>query len=250
MATREVPYRRTRLVRSGRVSVAASLSAAAVLLVSAMLQFVASLQRWVVFRNSLTANEISAEDHLYDYTIPMDPWVPIGTAAELYGAGVLLTALGILILPLSAWTGRRAFRYRGVAVAVFVGEFLIALLVAGSLSIDGAHALISGVSGSPSPLQHWGALGWVSVIGLTVMAVLWRGSRALMVACIFLLGSTFVGYLMATFVIAPMLSGGSHDTAPWTETVVAASVAIAGVAMASAARPARQRMPVRPTSAL
>ena len=65
---------------------------------------------------------------------------------------------------------------------------------------------------------------------------MWRKPRSAMITCVFLLGSTALGYVLAAFLIAPIVAGeASHDTTPWTETVVAASTAAAGVAMILAA---------------
>lgn len=91
-----VPDQRTLTVRFPWVSVTGSLIAAVLFLGSAVLQLMASLQRWVVFRSSLTPEDRSAEDHLYDYTWPSAPWTPIGTAAELFGVGTLILAPGVV----------------------------------------------------------------------------------------------------------------------------------------------------------
>jgi hypothetical protein len=57
-----------------------------------------------------------------------------------------------------------------------------------------------------------------------------------MTACVFLIGSTALGGMLAASLIAPLIAnGGSHDTTPWTESVVAASTAAAGLAMIFAA---------------
>jgi hypothetical protein len=245
MSAIEVPDQQTRTVRFRWVSVIGALVAAALFLGSGGLQLVASLQRWVAFRASLE-EPISAEDHLYDYSFAWDPWVPVGTAAELLGIGVLLMAIGVLAMPLGVLTWARAIAGRRVAVVVVIVEFMIAILVAYSFAVYGAHALLSGLAGEPSPLRDSGGLGWISVFGLLVLTVLWvPKSRAAMIASVFLLGSTGLGYLIAAFVIAPILAGGpSHDTTPWTETVIAASTAAAGVAMLLTAwMAARRREP-------
>lgn len=229
MATTEVPDLRPTTRRIEWASVIGSLIAAALFLVAAALQLTASLQRWVVFAGSRTGDDRSVEDHLYDYSYPYEPWEPIGTAAQLYGAGLLLTAVGVLILPIGvAAMRRRRTRYR---VVLTIGEVVTAALVAGALGIDGAHALISGLTGTPSPLQHTGAVGWVAFFGLIALGVIWHSSRAAVTTCAFLIGSTWLGYLLAAFVIAPLFAGGSHDTTRWTETVVAATTAAAGIAM-------------------
>jgi hypothetical protein len=69
-----------------------------------------------------------------------------------------------------------------------------------------------------------------------VLLVLWRRrSWAATAACAFLIGSTGLGWFLASYLVAPLITGGSHDTAPWSETVVAASTAAAGIAMILAA---------------
>ncbi len=196
---------------------------------SAALQMTASLQRWVWFRDDRSPRDPSAEDHLYDYAYPADPWVPIGNAAELYGLGYLLLALAVLAA--------------AAAVAVHTGIVagLLAAIVAGSFALDGVHAVLSGVSGVPSPVQDWISLQWsISAIGclcLIGLAILWaRVSRAAAVSSLLLLGNTVPGYLIATFATAPAIAGyQSHDTTPWTETVVAISAAAAGITMLAAA---------------
>lgn len=230
-------------VRFQRAAIIFSLTAAGLFLGSAVLQFVASLQRWVVFRSSLGPDGIMAEDHLYDYFFPfesMDPvgtidaWEPVGTAAQLFGTGLLIQALGILAMAIGvvALPGA-ASRHSAIRVITAVCEVMLATVVAAAFGIYGAHALISGLAGAPSPLQPWVAIGWLGFAGLGALGALWLSrSREAALACVFLIGSSLAGYLIATYLIAPVVAGyTSHDTTPWTETVVAASTAAAAVAM-------------------
>lgn len=203
-----------------------SLIAAGLFFGSAALQLIASLQRWVVFR---AANlEFVAENHLYDYSFPYAPWENAGTSAQLFGTATLLLALGVLATAFSVAAIPRTPRRR-IAAAI---DAALGILVAGSFAITGAHALISGITGTPSPLYEYGALGWVAVVGLIILIVRWaRRSPAAMMACLFLMGATGLGYFIAAFQIAPLLTGyASHDTTPWTETVVAIWTALAGTA--------------------
>ena len=212
----------TQPVLSSRSSVSWSLTVAGLFLGSAMLQFVASLERWVVLRNSATRTETSIEDHLFDYSYPADPWENLGTTAQLFGVGLLLVALGILAMLRVARNGRV--------------ERMLSLATAASFGIAGVHALVSGLLGVPSPLQYLPVqvlLNLVGFVGLIALAARWmRTAWAASVSCVLLLGVTLPGYLLATFQFAPVLAGyQSHDTTPFTETIVAVSTAAAGVAM-------------------
>lgn len=241
MSAIEVTDQGTRTALAHWVSLLCFCAAAGLFLASAALQLIASLERWVVFRGSLGSLGEKAEDHLYDYSLPSgdgSEWENVGTAAQLFGAGTLLLAPGILVMALGVWTlpGTTVLRFS------ILPEIVLALLAATLLGINGAHALLSGLADSPSPLQDLFNLGFVSFVALVALGALWlRRSRPAAVACAFLTGASLVGYIMATYLIAPLISGGSYDTAPWTETVVAATAAAAGFAMLFAVRGAIRR---------
>jgi hypothetical protein len=244
MSVIEVSDHNTQTLGSRRASAISSLAAAGLFLGSAVLQLTASLQRWVLFRAS--SGQYVPEDHLYDYSFPYGPWENIGTSAQLFGAGTLLLALGVLAMAIGVITLPSATAHRGVAVILGTAEIVIAVLVAGSFAISGAHALVSGVTGAPSPLHQYGAMGWLALFGLILLIVRWGfKSPAAMMACVFLIGSTWLGHFIAAFQIAPILAGYvSHDTTPWTETVMAVWTAVAGVSMIFAAgQAARFRAP-------
>jgi hypothetical protein len=205
-----------------------SLVAAVLLLASAGLQLVASLERWVFLTNSWTRTDAWIEDSRFDYFYPADPWENLGTTAEMFGLGTVLLACGILAMARAAeGTISRPAR-------------LLSAVTASSFALTGLHALVSGVFDAPSPLQHPAVqllLGAVGFIGLGVLGIRWlRSSAATSAACVFLLGASLPGYLWAAFVIAPAVAGTqSYDTTPWTETVVAATIAAAGLSMLVAA---------------
>ncbi len=233
MSTFDASGQRRRTDHLPWASIISLLAAAGLFMGSALLQLIASLQRWVVFSGSRQLGDISAEDHLFDYYFPFDPWVPVGTAAQLFGIGALIQALGVLVMAVGVATlPNVSERHRGIAAIMVSVEIALAVLVAAWFGLHGAHALASGTSGTPSSLQHLFLLGFVSTDALIALAVLWRNKLwAASVACVFLIGLSLAGYLLATYVIAPLFAGSSHDTAPWTETVVAASTAAAGIAM-------------------
>ena len=233
MSAVDVTEHEKRTLQHGGVSAFWSLSAAALFLASAVFQLLASLQRWIIFARSQPAYR--AEDHLFDYSYPIEPWESIGTAAQLFGIGVLLLAFGLVPMALGVITLPRP-----APGGSFLGnliDVIVALLVAGSFALHGAHALLSGVSDTASPLQQYATLGWVSLIGLCILAVRWwRRSAAAMMTSIFLIGSTGLGYYLAAFFVASLFAGyTSHDTTPWTETVIGGWTAAAGVAMIFAA---------------
>lgn len=220
-------------VRERRASVRWALIAAAALGASTALQVQASWQRWVTARGSWTQGDRSIEDHLYDYMIPADPWVSIGSAAQVYGIGMLLLAAGILAMTRTLIPrASGVFRFTSAVVAAVFG-------------LNGAHALVSGLIGAPTPLQSLFpqmALALIPVIGLAVLAArAFPRSPLVAIAYVCLLGSTALGLIVSTFLIAPTVIGyQSHDTTPWSEAFVAASTALAGAAvLASAVASAR-----------
>lgn len=224
-------------VRLPKASVFGFLAAAVLFMASAVLQHLASIQRWVVLRGQRPGNELTVEDHELDYSFPADPWETIGTAAQLFGAATLLQAVGVLAMALGVLAVPRVAPNRIGIVA----EPALALLVAAAFAVMGAHALISGINGAPSDLQHSRVLAplmvWCGFGGLAALAWLWSGmSRAASVACVFLVGSNMFGAAIANFTVAAMIAGYvSHDTTPWLESVVAGTSAAAALAMVFAA---------------
>jgi len=213
--------------RRGAGAVGWSLAAAVLLLASAALQQVASLERWVVARDTWTRNDVSVEDNLFNYFWPTDPWESLGTTAQLYGVGALLLAIAVLAMARAA----RAAEDRDTGI-----ERTLVSVTAGSFAVTGLHALVSGIVGEPTPLQYVALpllAGLVGCVGLVILGVRWMwASTATSLACALLLGSTLPGYWVAAYLITPALTGYfSYDTTPWTETVVAATTGAGGIAM-------------------
>ena len=190
-------------VRGGRYG----LVAGALLMISALLQGAAAAQRWAFAGPETVLPDRAIEDHLYDYVIPADPWVSVGSAASLFGLSYLLIGAALVCLGVGgrAIGGRTtASRYGAVAAAPF------ALL--------GLHALVSGLWGIPSLLQHLVAtyggffLGVIQVVALVVFAV-FIASRAL----IWAVGVADpdrrdrVRYVWAMISVAPILVGYQSD---------------------------------------
>jgi hypothetical protein len=205
---------------------ASTMLAAVLVLASAGLQQRAALERWP--DDGRLRGGHSIQSHLFDYTFPADPWESLGVAAELIGIGYLLLACA---LPL-AFADARSRGDRAVIPAV-VGA-------AGSFGYLGVHALVSGLLDAPTVLQSTlvaavpGLLAPVSLVALVVLHARPRPVTA--AACALLLGATLPGHLVAMFFVAPVIVGfASHDTTPWTESVVAAWTALAGILLLVAA---------------
>lgn len=160
----------------------------------------------------------------------------IGTTAQFFGVGILIQAFAVVVMAIGILLAPKIAKGRYSIVAI--GEFGIAIVVAATFAVLGTHAFNSGIDGTPSPLQNMWALGHIGLLGLLALAWLWwRKLRTASVACLFLTGSTLMGYFLSMYLIAPIVtSGGSHDTTRWTESVVAASTAAAAVAIIMAAR--------------
>ena len=201
--------------------------AAALLLVSALLQFAAAAQRWLFFDAGALASEVSVEGHMYDYTFPTESWQSIGSAALLFGIGYLLLAVAMVILtvavvPHSSW----------LTVAA------VAPLVAASPVLIGIRAALSGLNGAPAflgPIAEGGFMtfGVAQLVGLGLLTAFARRQSAVLGAgVVFLFGTTITGYLVATFWIVPMAVGYvSHDTTPWTEAFAAVCTMMAAMAV-------------------
>lgn len=200
-----------------------ALLAVGALLTASTLQVLASLQRWVTASDSWSRTDSTIEDHRFDYFVPTAPWEPIGVAAALLGFAFLLLAVAIVALTLAI---RRSGAVSGISR-------LIAAVAALPFAILGVHGLLSGLIGTPSFLaavaSPW--LSFLCVVGLLALVGLWATqSIVLALSALALMGNTIMGYLIAAFVIAPAITGyQSYDTTPWTETIVAASPAIAAL---------------------
>lgn len=203
--------------------VAWRIAAAALVLASAVLQYLASMQRWVEAASTWTPTDRLVEDSLFDYFHPADPWENVGTAAQTFGAGYLLLALGVLAI------GRASPDRSTLALVA-------CRIVAASFALVGLHALISGLLGAPTVLQSTplqllrGLVEFVALVFLAASGA--RTSITTSLTWLLLIGATLLGYLVSTFLIAPAVTGyQSFDTTPHTETVVAAWTAAAGVAL-------------------
>ncbi|MBZ4487527.1 hypothetical protein LQ938_01740 [Microbacterium sp. cx-55] len=224
--------------RRARTSSVSSLAAAGLFVFSGALQFVASWERWVTARAGRPPGDVTLEDHLYDYFWPADPWVNVGAAAQLLGLGMVVLAVGVIVLAVSvrAGTVRAGTLWTTVAVVA----------VAVPTALTGIHALVSGGIGAPSALQHGPFLTITTLLpfaGLIVLSIRWmRRSPAAALACLPLLATTMPGYLFALFAAAPLIVGyQSHDTTPWSETIIAVCTGLAALPLVAGAGARRWR---------
>ncbi|WP_154605950.1 hypothetical protein [Arthrobacter sp. AQ5-05] len=161
MSAIDVSGQRQRTVRRQRASIFWLLATVVLFLASTVLAFIAAFQRWFVFSGSQSPGDLSVEDHLFDYSFPYGEWQNVETAAQLFGAGTLVQALGVLTMAVGVLTVPGTATGRNVigAAALATAEGLLAIAVAAFFVLNGAHALISGAAGTPSELQNAIALG-------------------------------------------------------------------------------------------
>ncbi|MUK00669.1 hypothetical protein GM708_01205 [Vibrio cholerae] len=202
------------------------------LVASAACQIQASLQRWISARQGLASDDVTIEDHRFDYDFRSESWEPIGSAAQVYGTGMILLALGVLTF------GHALGRVGG-------GSRLLGLLamlaIAVPFALFGLDAVVAGLSGQTTPISSVTLiLTLINLAGFVGLGVLTRTKITMTLpeiwVGVFLFGSSFPGYFIATFFLAPVINGDtSYDTTPWTETVLGATTAAAGIAALIAA---------------
>lgn len=193
------------------------LVAALALVASGVLLFAASWQRW----GSCSGAEACAarQDHLVDFLPPTEPWVPVGSAAQLAGLSLLAFALALPLLPW-ALDPRRP------------GPVTAVVLVASELAVVavGVAVLRSGLSGAvvAPVLGGWTLGAWV--FGPPVLFVRFAVSAR--------------GWARATpvllFLASPLVASltyaiGDYDTRPWWEAVSGSFTAAAGLCLLVAA---------------
>jgi hypothetical protein len=216
-------------------------SATSVLLASAGVLFVAAAwQRWwpACRRGGFDTDAcVQLQSHEYDYLLVAEPWTPVGHAAELAGLALLLLAGAAALLPFVLLRGWR-LRFR----------LPLAAVPAASLALLGVQGLASGVTGRVESVP----LTWPAVVvwgfAVPVLLVLWvaavlqsnpdRRTASGLVLAVVLIASTPLPVLLILGPIA--VNYVSYDTAPWSEAVMAAPLALAALLVwpATAAAPA------------
>jgi hypothetical protein len=193
------------------------------LVAAGVLLWVASSQRWSGFcpwgGDPGTRACDLRQDHRYDFLLPADPWIPVGSSAELGGAALLVVAAALLP---ATWAlrGRRP------------GLLLTAMAAACVLAYAsiGLATLRSGLTGQVVEPGSPGLAfaGWLlaPTVLLGTLVVLARGwARA--AAVLLILGSPMVA--MVSYAI------GSFDAAPWWEATMGVLLGGAGTCLVVAA---------------
>ncbi|MBV1780805.1 hypothetical protein KRR55_16955 [Paeniglutamicibacter sp. ABSL32-1] len=232
------PARRTRPGRFTGASTIWLFLAAALFLASATLRLLAAFQRRAAF-SSLEPSGIA----LGEGPVPasFDPTASLEAAARLQAAGIWALALGVAAMAIGV------LAVHGPGILRKVIEMLLALLVAVSLAFQAMNVLTPGTIASSEQMEYslWllRTQDLAVFAGLISLACLWGSRlRAAMTACLFLLGSTMLGELLAGFLIAAVLgASATHDMLLHSEAMIAGTVAAAGAALLFAARTTARR---------
>ena len=192
------------------------------LVASGALMYAASWQRWAgacSWPDTEGALCTGRQDHLYDFVAPSAPWEPVGEAAQLAGASLLVLALALVLLPW-ALTGRRP---RVISTVVLAGAVL-------ALAAVGVATLRSGLTGGvvqpgfpDLTLYVWLLVTPALLVRFAVAARGW----ALAAAVCLVLGTP----LVAAFSYAV----GPYDAQPWWEAISGLLTAVAGLCLWGAA---------------
>lgn len=203
-------------------------AASLLLLASAALFVTAAAQRWwPACRRGLFDTDacLRLQDHRFDYLVLSEPWTPVGQAAQLAGVAMLLLAGAGAVLPFVLAHGTLRL------------QVPTALAAAAAPAIQGVHAWTSGAAGQvqPSPASAAATTVWALAVPVALLAwaVRYRASddgphrrRWALALAVALTASTPVPLVL----LGPLVVGyASHDTAPWSDAVIALPLAVAAV---------------------
>ena len=173
----------------------------------------------------------SLQDHLYDFMLPSEPWVPVGAAAQVGAGALLLLGLALLFLP---WL-LGGDHWPAVTLplgAVLAATTLVIAMVTWWSSVSGRAVEVPGLA--------WVVWLWIlSPVALliTVFSIenadRWPSIPWRLLVAVLVSASTPLG----EFFLAPALLGYvSYDTIPWSEAVSGAFLVVAGFALWPATR--------------
>lgn len=155
------------------------------------------------------------QGELYEFVLPLDPWVPVGNAAQLAGIALLLLAIAVGMVPL-LMAGPRA----GWLTLLLSGTMGIGgLPIAATTWFSGQAGHVVTVTGLDVSVRLF-AFGWPVLLLLTAMPLL-RASAPrndwLLITIALLIASTPIP---SYFITSMVMGYTSHDTTPWDEAVV------------------------------
>ncbi|MDN3311745.1 hypothetical protein QWJ90_12475 [Microbacterium oryzae] len=225
MSTSAIPPAHDAAGARSRTATLATVGAAVLLAAAAPPQLAASFRRWTQcprFGDDGGASMCGLlEDHVFDYQSPSEPWTVIEGAAQLFGAGLVLVAVAVLVVTLGVARPRGALLWTSATVT------------AATFAFGGIHALVSGQLGTPSALSAWtapvallGQLAWIAWWGTTYVRAPLR-ALALLPTGLFTAGGDVVVYA-----VAPLFVGySSYDTTPWSESIPAYGAGLSALAL-------------------
>ncbi|MEO7754678.1 MAG: hypothetical protein ABIS35_14820 [Terracoccus sp.] len=202
-----------------RMRLVARVAVSLLLVAAGLLMAAASWQRWwpacrLGDFDALAC--IPLQDHLYDFILPTDPWVPIGNAAQLSAVGLLVWAFALALVPLLVPGSRPGRLTRVLSAVMGVGVAMMAAFtwVSGqagrAVTVDWLHPVIAGL------LILWPVAMVVATVPPHLRAP-GPPNRWLLVTVGLLVGSA---PLPSYFVVPVIVGYASHDSTPWEEAVV------------------------------
>jgi hypothetical protein len=208
------------------------------MMAAGLLLIAAARERWAAtcpFGSSYeTGACLSRQDHAYDFLAPVEPWLPVGNAAALAGAALLVLAVAAAGVPaLMLGPGRaksEGWQQTALVVVCAAVPFV-------GLAVIGWGTLLSGLQERaltvwPAPAYGFAwAIGWplvlIALAGIAVAREL-RGNGWRWLTVLLLVGSTPLGMVVA----GPAIVGyASYDTAPWTEAAAGILLLLAAPAL-------------------
>ncbi|WP_139173789.1 hypothetical protein [Geodermatophilus telluris] len=205
---------------------------ATTLMASGGLLYAASWQRWAgacPWRGNQEIQRCETRmDHLYDFLPPQEPWTPVGPAAQLAGASLLVLAIALLPLPW-ALTGRRP---ELPSVVVLLATVLSVTGVGLAALRSGLEGAVVGPVGSSVTIWLWVLVPPLLFAGVAVSS---RGWASRVAAVLLILASPLVAFF--TYAIGPW------DAQPWWEAISGLLTCGAGacVLVEAIRRPTRRR---------
>ncbi len=175
------------------------------------------------------------QSDFFDYVAPNASWIPIGTAAQVAGIGMLLLAAAVLVLPrvLSPEAPRWLARALGVLMSCGVAVVGAVTWLGGQAGRPVAEALVR-------PAFAVWILGWLlALLVLFVLVVIDSGRLRWRLALLTLLGCLVPSITL--LLDALLFAYWSYDANPWTDAVGGACSILAAGALWLGTSPDRMR---------